>query len=1199
MTAQLKSDQRGDQGDTDEVHGPMQLPLSLEALGGPPDMLAEQRRNAKPHTQTAQAAPNGKAGKGRRAKSAQELPWPDPMRFPHNNPDAKVNVGAIVLDELRRSRQPLIITGFTSLPLVVDLFSHYQAAPRDIRVRLMFGHEPFVARKQTYRKVSTQTFSREVEEYWLARGISLTKSAEVLAAIDFLESSAAEVRISSRPTVPVHAKMYRADFAITIGSSNLTPNGMRAQFEANRRHEVMEDSFREAEGLAESLWAQGRDYKEQLVELLKKLLQTVDWQEALARACAEILDGLWARRYAQVNAHDTRPQLWPAQLQGLSQAMWLIEQVGSVLVADATGSGKTRLGAEILRAMVNRLWAHGRMRNHIPVVVAPPRVLGSWKRDTREINLGAELFSNAQLSSKAEKQQGGLEVLQRAQVLALDEAHNFLNASSNRSRTIQRAAPEHTLLLTATPINRDVSDLLTIINLLGPDNFEDKIIRLVDDIANAKPVARGGRTPMSDEDYDLLQRAISQFTLRRTKHQFNSLIDREPDAYRNGLGNRCRYPKNKAAFYLTGESEDDERWIGHIRSALSMLNGMVFIHKTLKLPDSPRWRNRPDAAQVWAKRMLQGAKALAAYHVMAALRSSRVAALEHIVGTHEAWSLVWHASKAPLKHTAETGNLLHWVKDRSGRLPVNELGVTDLPLILVDEAAHRQAGEREAQIYGDIQKMILQISDLRETTKAEHIAEQMKRHKLLLAFDARPITLHDIHRRLEGQQVIVRIATSERPDDCERVMKEFRLGSTATGIVALCTDAMSEGINLQAGSVIVHLDLPTVVRRLEQRDGRLSRMDSDHPEIESWLPKDSAAFAPRSGEEAIYRRYRMVQTLLGGNVTLPTELEEPPTDESRLEDEEPAKLEDPEMTPVITPEEVVAQRKEKEAALDALPDAFSPVRALISGAMAIVPTATYEHYRTVESRVVSSVATVRAEKPWIFLCLRGSEHGAPRFVLMMEEDGVLITALETVCDQLRDLLGPNTTQRDFDTAAADQLNRSFSRLNKDEETLLPRKKQRALAEMRAIVPEYDPNKKRRGSKRRTLEEQPPDPQRSEIVEAVLDLLNGERVRDGQDGERVMPNLAVLADRWLSLIHPTWLILAKQRRRNITLLRHLRAHLLSNPLTTNALDQLLVEAGLWTQPFDERVVAAIVGVVDPAPDPAIETMGASPQVPVAQ
>jgi hypothetical protein len=106
----------------------------------------------------------------------------------------------------------------------------------------------------------------------------------------------------------------------------------------------------------------------------------------------------------------------------------------------------------------------------------------------------------------------------------------------------------------------------------------------------------------------------------------------------------------------------------------------------------------------------------------------------------------------------------------------------------------------------------------------------------------------------------------------------------------------------------------------------------------------------------------------------------------------------------------------------------------------------------------------------------------------------------------------------------------------------------------------------------------PNAERSAVVEGLLDLLEGERVRVGGDGQRVMPDLGLLAERWLALIHPVWEAVRKETRSKILLLRHLRGYLRRHPPTTEALDQLLRQDGLWVQPLDERVVAAIVGVV---------------------
>ncbi len=68
----------------------------------------------------------------------------------------------------------------------------------------------------------------------------------------------------------------------------------------------------------------------------------MSWREALARACAELLEGQWAEDF--IGTDSTAGPLWPSQVAGIAEAMWVIENVGSVLVADATGPARPGWG---------------------------------------------------------------------------------------------------------------------------------------------------------------------------------------------------------------------------------------------------------------------------------------------------------------------------------------------------------------------------------------------------------------------------------------------------------------------------------------------------------------------------------------------------------------------------------------------------------------------------------------------------------------------------------------------------------------------------------------------------------------------------------------------------------------------------------------------------------------------------------------
>jgi superfamily II DNA/RNA helicase len=167
-----------------------------------------------------------------------------------------------------------------------------------------------------------------------------------------------------------------------------------------------------------------------------------------------------------------------------------------------------------------------------------------------------------------------------------------------------------------------------------------------------------------------------------------------------------------------------------------------------------------------------------------------------------------------------------------------------------------------------IRDLAVGLSDARERTKAQLLQGLMARHPRVLAFDRHPISLAAIGRLVEAEPGVVEIATGA--DEAARKRVRARFAPTATGPgVALCTDAMSEGLNLQGASVIVHLDLPTTLRVAEQRVGRVDRMDSPHEIIEAWWPDDSTAFATRANELLIARNDESA-SLLGSNLPIPS-----------------------------------------------------------------------------------------------------------------------------------------------------------------------------------------------------------------------------------------------------------------------------------------------------------------------------------------
>ncbi|PWG63679.1 SNF2-related protein [Spiribacter halobius] len=1054
--------------------------------------------------------------------------WPDPESVPHNAGRNKVSEQ--VLRDLRAAEQPLLVVGYASLDRLLDFLAEEPRPGR--RVRILFGAEPFPSREVSFP--FRGGFPEEVRRYWERQGVSLRLCGAIIAVLERLAAGEIEARYVDGARL--HAKLYCTEAAVTLGSSNFTAGGLSRNLEANARFTAGESRFREIWQLAENYWASARDYGSELCRLLEAMLRFVGWREALLRACTELLEGEWAEQYLRMQGYARELPLWPSQRQGIARALWVIQNAGSVLVADATGSGKTRMGAHLVRSVMDRIWSHQRIRKGQPLLVCPPAVQETWRDEARECSLPLLTESHGQLSRGGGDAGSSIQdQVRRAQVLAVDEAHNFLNARSRRTRALLNNMADHTVLFTATPINRSAQDLLRLVDMLGADNLDPDTLKRFERMLRRERVDR----TLSREELALLRREIRRFTVRRTKAELNRMIDRDPDAYRNAYGERCRYPEHRSRLYALEETAADRDRARQIRELADQLCGVAYLHRRIQMPGVLRQEGWSEEKYLASR--LSAARKLPAYIVMAALRSSRAALLEHIRGTvHAAEAFGLEATL----HKTPTGDVLSTLAELAGRPPENGLRIP-LPDWLTDPERHRAACETDRRIYREIEALVLAMSDARERRKATFLQTLLRSHGLLVAFDSRPVTLALMQRLLAGAAGAKSIlASGSEARGRGEVNQRFRLGSADRGIVALCSDSMAEGINLQQAGCMVHLDMPSVVRVAEQRVGRVDRMDSPHERIDVWWPKDAPEFALRADERFI-ERYETVEALIGANMPLPEGMAD--THREAVDAEQQVQR--------------IEESLNAEASWDGIEDAFSSVRRLIQGPSALVDAEAGEARTPDGDEVSSRVCLVRSERSWAFFCLGGTGAQAPNWLMFPAGGGGPLTDLAAVSGALREALAENPEDVPFDRGAADWLNRFIDRLPAAQRQMLPLKKQKALAEMEHVLDHY--------------RHEAALAQRQSELEACDHLLDALRHPDPE----APPDWDALAETWLDLIRPVWYrkLTEGRRRRRPLLLRDLRRDLTG---ADRIPPERIIEAvqGIGTLPaLERRVRAAIIGV----------------------
>jgi hypothetical protein len=649
--------------------------------------------------------------------------------------------------------------------------------------------------------------------------------------------------------------------------------------------------------------------------------------------------------------------------------------------------------------------------------------------------------------------------------------------------------------------------------------------------------ARSISRTLSEEEIAELRREVAKFTVRRTKSVLNELIDKDPAAYTDAKGRRCRFPKHNADTYSLNESPDDRQKADQIREIAAQLKGVLYFQKDIVLPKALARRGLTEDKFLQGR--LSGANRLSQYAVMSALRSSRAALFEHLVGTVEAAK---RSNLVGFQKSARTGNVIGRLAKVAGKLPKSRLSI-DLPDWLTDEESHRAACENDVAIYREILKITTSISAKREHAKVQLLANLSKNYSYILAFDSRPITLAYIRMLLDklepGPRILV--ATGDIQSDRNDLLKAFSPKSDdETPTIGLCSDSVAEGVNLQRAQAIVHLDMPSVVRIAEQRSGRIDRLDSPHKSIYAWWPDDAAEFALRSDERFI-ERYETVDNLLGSNMPLPESIREKKA--------------------IHSARDAIREFESTTESWDGIDDAFSPVRALVSGESALIPEQTYSDYIGVKARVTSRVSLVSASRPWAFFCTTDTSK-VPRWIFLKDLTSDPETDLRAISELLRERLGPGVEDLHQISPAAERVLRDhLDRLAMVERQLLSRRKRRALGEMEIVVEAYRDSASDRH-----------DQTEVDILTTLIQVLRSPT-------EGVQPDWEELAARWLDLIRPVWYEkLQESKRRKPLLLKDIRKDVIAaEKILLPKVISEFTKTFPAQQPADERIVACIIGV----------------------
>jgi len=154
------------------------------------------------------------------------------------------------------------------------------------------------------------------------------------------------------------------------------------------------------------------------------------------------------------------------QEDAVKKALKILARYDGVMIADSVGLGKTWIGKKLLEDYAYH-------RRYKAVVICPAALQKMWQEELVEARIPHMIVTQERLG----RENADIHDIADADVLLVDESHNFRNHTTQRYENIERilAANQRQgrtsnerkklILLTATPINNSVFDLYNQINL--------------------------------------------------------------------------------------------------------------------------------------------------------------------------------------------------------------------------------------------------------------------------------------------------------------------------------------------------------------------------------------------------------------------------------------------------------------------------------------------------------------------------------------------------------------------------------------------------------------------------------------------------------------------------------------------------------------------------------------------------------------
>jgi superfamily II DNA or RNA helicase/HKD family nuclease len=680
---------------------------------------------------------------------------------------------------------------------------------------------------------------------------------------------------------PEHSKFYvinnKADFSqggdapgtIIMGSSNLTYNGLLGQGELN-------DSFRDKNKFTDykndflkkwdssnSISIVEKENSKEFIEEIKRNLWIYQ-QPSPYQMYVRVLHELY-KKPENLEKIKTPSQItseafldFEYQTDAIKIAMDRIEKFDGVIIADVVGLGKSIIGSAVAHNL-----------DMTTIIIAPPHLIPQWE-DYKELFRirGSKVWSSGNIAAIYERYSDSSIPL----LFIIDEAHRFRNedtADYKLLHQICRSNPNNkVILLTATPFNNSPQDVFALMKLFQTpgqstirsiDNLSIRFRELIQKYKKLRVDLR--KSPHADftkesNEISLEQRRfLEPIVIRRSRLDLEYITRYREDLKRQKISfpkvegpTLLEYDlKNLGQLYLDtlsqiGDSESTDGFMGaRYKPATYVIERDKFLEKYGSAVDDLDLKVAQTNLSDFMRKLL-----------VMRFESSKFAfrtTLERMILNNKLIINWWEKLEVvpimkkgqlpdPDDYSIEDGEFADDLEAKLEQLRSSK-GLLEIPAAWVDPQFIYDV-RHDTEVLQTIHDSWFSNPLLEELDpKIDELEKQILRllkevpDRKIVIFSAYADTVNYVSKVLidRGMSGILSFTAADSSKETRKSLLSnfdaaYVLGPQEDAYqVLICTDALSEGVNLHRAGVVINYDIPYNPTRVIQRIGRINRIN--------------------------------------------------------------------------------------------------------------------------------------------------------------------------------------------------------------------------------------------------------------------------------------------------------------------------------------------------------------------------------------